>query len=173
MGPPNPRFIIEGSDFFDRTSRGEEIDLELNELITKRELSGEYRLEASGQPTEKFSEGDLMVFSMGGGGGYGDVLERDPNLVRKDLLDKMITKDIAEKIYGVLFVSESLEIDSDKTEKRRNRMRRTRLRKGKSFDDFIEGWLEKRPRDDIIQYYGDWPEPRVPEYNKRFWGQLV
>ena len=173
MGPPNPRFIIEGSDYFEKTSRGEEIDLELNELITKRELSGEYRLEASGQPTEKFSEGDLMVFSMGGGGGYGDVLERDPNLVRKDLIDKMITKDIAEKIYGVLFVSDSLEIDPDKTEKRRNRMRQARLRQGKSFDDFIDGWSEKRPRDDIIEYYGDWPEPRVPEYRKPFWGQLV
>ena len=43
----------------------------------------------------------------------------------------------------------------------------------KSFDDFIDGWLEKRPRDDIIQYYGDWPEPRVPGYRKPFWGQLV
>ena len=173
MGPPNPRFIIQGSDFFERTANGENIELDLNELITKQKLSGEYRLEASGQPTEKFAEGDLMVFSMGGGGGYGDVLERATDLVRKDLIEGMITRNVAEKIYGVLFKDDTSEVDIERTKQKRDRMRRRRLNEGKRFDEFIETWSKKVPRNDIIEFYGDWPEPRVPGYKKPFWGQIA
>lgn len=37
------------------------------------------------------------------GGGYGNPLERDPMLVREDLLDGLITPEAAEADYGVIF----------------------------------------------------------------------
>jgi len=173
MGPPNPRVVIQGSDFFDKVRNGEEVNLDLHELITEQKLSGDYRLESSGQPTEQFSEGDIMIFSMGGGGGYGDVLERPTELVAKDLKEGMITSIVAESVYGVVLVDGTDQIDLSATENRRNKFRRTRLKEGKTFDEFIKVWSKKKPVQNIIEYYGDWPEPRAPGYNKPFWGLLV
>jgi acetophenone carboxylase len=173
MGPPNPRVVIQGSDFFDKVRNGEEVNLDLHELITEQKLSGDYRLESSGQPTEQFSEGDIMIFSMGGGGGYGDVLERPTELVAKDLKEGMITSIVAESVYGVVLVDGTDQIDLSATENRRNKFRRTRLKEGKTFDEFIKVWSKKMPSQNIIEYYGDWPEPRAPGYNKPFWGLLV
>jgi acetophenone carboxylase len=172
MGPPNPRVVIEGSDLFQRIEDGEDVELDLHALMTEQGLAGNYRIESSGQPTEKFAQGDIMIFSMGGGGGYGDVLERDPGAVQRDLDDGMITADVAERIYGVVFDGETGLIDDDATAKKRARMRRDRLRKAKPFDAFVADWRKKKPKDDIIAYYGDWPEPRAPGYDKPFWGQL-
>ena len=90
MGPPNPRIVIEGSDLLDKARAGGEVDLHMADLMAKRSVDGTWRIESSGQPTEKFAEGDLMIFTMGGGGGYGDVLERDPAAIQRDVDDGMI-----------------------------------------------------------------------------------
>ncbi|RKZ71491.1 MAG: acetone carboxylase subunit alpha, partial [Gammaproteobacteria bacterium] len=47
--------------------------------------------------------GELYMISQGSGGGYGDVLERDPQLVIKDIEERLITPDWAKKIYHVAF----------------------------------------------------------------------
>ena len=49
-------------------------------------------------------------------------------------------------------------------------MRKNRLKQGKPFDEFVAGWLKKRPNEEIIQNYGNYPEPRVENYDKPFWG---
>ena len=36
-----------------------------------------------------------------GGGGYGDPKERDPELVKKDVKNEVISKDAAAREYGV------------------------------------------------------------------------
>jgi acetophenone carboxylase len=65
---------------------------------------------------------------------------------------------------------DSFEIDLDASEQRRAAIRREPLEKGKPFHDFIQGWLEHRPPDDIMKHYGAWPDPRVEGYDKPFWG---
>jgi len=47
-------------------------------------------------------EGDLVRLITAGGGGYGDPLERDPQLVLDDVLDGYITIEEAKNIYGVI-----------------------------------------------------------------------
>ena len=58
-----------------------------------------------------------------GGGGYGDPLERDPDRVCKDVLEKWETAERAHEIYGVVFSGavedESLSVDAVATTKRR------------------------------------------------------
>ena len=173
MGPPNPRVMIDNTDLYEQIGQGKDVDLELHSLLTEQRIGGNYRVDSSGQQTEKAAEGDLMIFSMGGGGGYGDVLEREADGIQEDLDTGMITRNVAEKIYGAEFDSETDRIDPEATDRKRARMRRDRLKKAMPFDDFIAGWLTRKPKDDIIAYYGDWPEPRVPGYNKPFWGQLT
>lgn len=169
-GPPNPRVIIKKSDFFDRIRKGEDVQVSQYDLVRNGSIAGEYRLEASGQLAERFEEGDLMAFSMGGGGGYGDVLERAPEAVAADLRDGLITEEVAEKVYGVVVEPEAGDIDERKTERRRDRIRRERLAKGKPFEAFMKEWRKKRPPDWVIGDYGTWPDPRVPAYDKPFWG---
>ena len=168
-GPPNPRIIIKDTDLFAQIGRGKDVDISYYDLLTKRGLKGNYRIEPSGQPTEKFAEGDIMIFSTGGAGGYGDVLEREPALVAKDLRDNMITQRVAEKVYAVAMRRDG-SIDPAATARTRAARRRARLKRGKPFDAFMARWSKLRPAADIIEYYGAWPEPRVPGYAKSFWG---
>jgi N-methylhydantoinase B len=46
---------------------------------------------------------DVFRHEMAGGGGYGDPLDRDPALVREDVLDEKITVPHARAAYGVVF----------------------------------------------------------------------
>jgi N-methylhydantoinase B/oxoprolinase/acetone carboxylase alpha subunit len=170
-GPPNPRFIIRNSDLFDRIRAGEILDIYSQyDLLTKQPLKGEYILEASPQNTQKFQEGDLFISAVGGGGGYGDVLEREPDQVLKDLREQMITPDIALNVYGVVLDTEGIGIDRKATEARRRAIRDERLCKGKPFREFMAEWKAKRPAKEIVEYYGHYPEPRVSGYDKDFWG---
>ena len=69
---------------------------------------------------------DVFIVAWAGAGGYGDPLERDPDLVEKDLLQQSVTKDWAQLAYGLVFDKKGL-IDRQATEERRSQMRRDRL----------------------------------------------
>jgi N-methylhydantoinase B len=47
-------------------------------------------------------EGSSFVVYTGGGGGYGDPLERDPELVLEDVLEELLTVEQARERYGVV-----------------------------------------------------------------------
>lgn len=59
----------------------------------------------------------------GGGGGYGNPLERDPQRVLRDVVEKWETPERAEDIYGVVFIGalddDSLAVDEAATAARR------------------------------------------------------
>ncbi|MBM3485210.1 MAG: hypothetical protein FJX67_01040 [Alphaproteobacteria bacterium] len=169
-GPPNPRFIIRNSDFFDQIKAGKDVKLGQYQLLTEKNLKGNYLLSSSSKDAEPLREGDIIVHSVGAAGGYGDVLERDPEAVLKDLEDEQITADVAAKIYGVVIDAKTGLIDAVKTDKQRAAIRRERLAKGKPFDQFIAKWLALKPPAEILTRYGGWPEPQVPGYRKPFWG---
>lgn len=55
-------------------------------------------------------EGDLIEIVTTGGGGWGDPLERDPELVRLDVIRGLVSRERAELDYGVVFDGEGEEI---------------------------------------------------------------
>jgi len=75
--------------------------------------------------------GDFVYLYGGGGGGYGDPLDRDVELVLQDVKKQLITGEFAKNIYGVVFEPEvsgvlsgfnevnSVAINVDATEKKR------------------------------------------------------
>ncbi len=65
-------------------------------------------------------EGELVRFVTGGGGGYGDPEQRDPELVLEDVRDDFITIEEAEEVYGVRIDPHQLEIDWEATNKLRS-----------------------------------------------------
>jgi N-methylhydantoinase B len=64
------------------------------------------------------NEGDEMLFVTPSGGGYGDPLERDPELVAVDVADELVSVEDARDHYGVV-VSADGSIDVVATDKLR------------------------------------------------------
>jgi N-methylhydantoinase B len=63
--------------------------------------------------------GEVLMQLTSGGGGYGEPLEREPELVRDDVLSGFVSFERARAVYGVAFVDEiqaaSLEVDTEVT----------------------------------------------------------
>jgi len=50
---------------------------------------------------QRIPAGERVVLKLPGGGGYGDPLERDPDLVRRDVEDGLVSREHAREAYGV------------------------------------------------------------------------
>ena len=65
------------------------------------------------------------VVRTGGGGGWGDPLERDPALVRADVTEELVSREAALEHYGVV-LRDDLMLDETATQKERERLRSSR-----------------------------------------------
>ncbi|MBE3586028.1 MAG: hydantoinase B/oxoprolinase family protein [Thermoanaerobacter sp.] len=72
---------------------------------------------------EKITPDQTIYWAMTGGGGYGSPLEREPWLVREDVIDEYITLETARNVYGVVINPATFEIDYKATEKLRQKMK--------------------------------------------------
>jgi N-methylhydantoinase B len=66
-----------------------------------------------------------VIVRTGGGGGWGDPLERDTNHVRTDVIEEFISRDAANEHYGVV-LQDDLTLDQAATEQRRSALRSAR-----------------------------------------------
>jgi N-methylhydantoinase B len=69
------------------------------------------------------NEGDEMLFVTPSGGGYGEALERDPQLVLLDWADELLSAEEAGAVYGVVIDEERGAVDEDGTATLRERLR--------------------------------------------------
>jgi N-methylhydantoinase B len=60
--------------------------------------------------------GDLVRVETNAGGGFGDPLERDAELVLKDVLDRYVTVDRAREDYGVVIDAQKMSVDVQATQ---------------------------------------------------------
>jgi N-methylhydantoinase B len=67
--------------------------------------------------------GDSATIRGGGGGGYGDPTEREPDKVREDVYQGYVTLGAARDTYGVVLDAETLTVDAAATQKRRAEIR--------------------------------------------------
>lgn len=79
-------------------------------------------------PTKEY---DILIQHFGGGGGYGDPLDRDPELVATDVRNHATSLEAAQKVYRVVLAPKTLGADKVATEKARNEARKERLQKAK------------------------------------------
>jgi len=70
-------------------------------------------------------DGDLVSVQTGGGGGWGDPLDRDPERVRDDVVAGYVSLEAARREYGVVLDPEQLTVDAAATERLRAEMRRS------------------------------------------------
>jgi N-methylhydantoinase B len=62
------------------------------------------------------------IVRTGGGGGWGDPLERDPEAVRRDVIEEFVSVQAARDRYGVVFAADGT-VDAAATAQRRNALR--------------------------------------------------
>ena len=67
--------------------------------------------------------GDVITFHNPGGGGYGDPLERDPELVESDVISGYVSLEKAREDYGVIIDPETMKLDLGATQRLRDSIR--------------------------------------------------
>lgn len=64
-------------------------------------------------------QGDVFRHVLAGGGGWGDPMTRDPQLVLDDIVLGKVDRDHARKVYGVVITGEPPYVDAEATRKAR------------------------------------------------------
>jgi N-methylhydantoinase B len=68
---------------------------------------------------EPITAGQRVMYDYGGGGGWGDPLDRDPQAVLDDVLDEYVSPEAAARDYGVVLTGSltdlTLAVDHDAT----------------------------------------------------------
>ncbi|MDI3328832.1 MAG: hydantoinase B/oxoprolinase family protein [Alicyclobacillaceae bacterium] len=128
------------------------------EIMNHKPFPGQYSTHHTGLQFEMVNPGEVYMQAQGGGGGYGDVLERDPEQVMADLQQGRISHWVAQNIYKVAYDPETLVVNSEETERLRKEERRARLRRGVPFQEFAAKWTRSEPPRDL-PFYGSWDRP--------------
>ncbi len=71
---------------------------------------------------------DVLYMRVASGGGYGNPLERDPELVRNDVLNGIVSREEAREIYGVVLDGDECEVDLAATRALRKSSREEELK---------------------------------------------
>ncbi len=156
-----PGIRVVGTDVIE-TLRSGRSDIPVNdvELVERNVFGGDLILEHQTRSAIVSHRGELFCSSTQGGGGYGDVLEREPDAVVADLRRGIVTAEVAQEVYRVAFDPETLEVDEAETARLRGAERERRRERGKPWDEFHAEWNRLQPPDSVLKYYGTWPDAR-------------
>lgn len=126
-------------------------------LMNERPFKGDavYTSNRAAIPFELCTEGELYMMSQGAGGGYGDVLDRDPAHVMTDIEEGLVSHEVAQALFCVRYDESTLVVDAQATAAARRQEREARIARGKPFDDFVKSWTRCEPPAGI-PYFGSW-----------------
>lgn len=149
-------------------------DTNLQDIVERREKyplgdpdpsSGGFEEKIEGDVTRKYynmiypielENDDLVHYSLSGGPGYGDPLERELDDVKKDLEDGIYTKNVVRDVYGVVAEHDKenneWNIDDEATNERREEIRREREENSVSFEEFWENERKKITEDELVKH---------------------
>jgi N-methylhydantoinase B len=95
---------------------------------TIEQLNGELEVWPAMKVT-RLDRGDVLLWNYASGGGYGDPLQRDPQLVLKDVAQKLVSTQCSSEIYGVVFTP-NFAVDIERTQQQRAKLRQERSEQG-------------------------------------------
>jgi len=80
----------------------------------------------------ELKKGDKIYYSSSGGGGFGEALDREPELVLEDVMDEWLTIETAKKFYGVVIKAIDAEALDYKIDMAATKKLRATLKKKKN-----------------------------------------
>lgn len=117
-GSCNVNTLLVGTDIREHFRQGE--------VVTRtKTLRGEGRDLGAKPGRFALARDDVFEYTWQGGGGYGDPLERQVELVLRDVRSGVVSREWAERLYGVV-ITPALEVEGEATETLRAEMRRQR-----------------------------------------------
>ena len=160
--PLTPMILITDCNVIEMMKRGEKVPMDLDEILSKEAFPGaRYHNFGTHVPPTMLKEGEIFVFTGGtAGSGYGDVLEREPELAMKDLRNGIVSHWTVQNVYHIAYDPERLIPDYEKTKELREKERQARLARGKTYEEFEKDWLNKRPPAEFLEWYGSWPDAK-------------
>lgn len=130
------------------------------ELMNSRPLANaRHETQTMAMPFEFVQRGEIYLMSQGAGGGYGDVLERAPAAVMRDVRDGILSLAVARSVYHVVIDSETLNVDEEATGVARAAERAQRLARGKPYAEFLKEWVTPGPQNLPAPFFGCWDKP--------------
>lgn len=106
----------------------------------ERTYKGEQVWEEGPYITRPHKAGDIFSHAYNGGGGLGDVLERDPIKTAWDVENGFLTREAAEKVFGIILKEDAEgypQADIDATVARRAELRKKRLKQAIPVSEWI------------------------------------
>jgi N-methylhydantoinase B/oxoprolinase/acetone carboxylase alpha subunit len=150
-------------------------DADMFTLMNEQKIEGvSYEAVKMAVPFELYGEGELFMQSQGAGGGYGDVLERDPAMTIADLEDELVSHETARDLYKLVYNEQTLVVDIEATEAACKAERQARIARGQSWDEFVAEHVKDEPPS-AAPFYGSWngsQELYAGPYGKGLPGQL-
>ena len=162
-GPPvYPLCKIQDVNIFEQLERdAKSIRFDILDMMNNQTVdNGRYSTHPMAMTFEICQQGEVYMMCQGTGAGYGDVLLRDPANVMKDIEENLISHETARDIFKVEFNPITLLVDEAATKAARDAERRSRLARGKPFDDFVAEFVTPEPPEHL-PYYGSWDDPKV------------
>ena len=126
--------------------------------MSSAEHGGQSHEKANALPFGPMREGDGFASRAPGGGGWGDVLERDPEAVMQDLRTGIYSHWSARKVFCVAYDERTLIVDQPATIRLRAAERVARRARGKPYAEFRAEWERLSPPPELLRTYGSWPD---------------
>ena len=155
--PAYPLAKIKNINIFDTLKDNpEQFEFDMVKLMNQRRIpGGDYIVQDAGMNFEPCAEGEIYMICQGSGGGYGDVLDRDPAMVMTDIENQLLSPEVARDIYKVAFNESNLVLDEEQTSLLRDNERKARIARGIPYDEFVKTWVKSEPAADL-PYMGSW-----------------
>jgi acetone carboxylase, alpha subunit len=114
-----------------------------------------YSTHHMGTGFELADEGEVYMICQGSGGGYGDVLDRDPESVLGDVAAGYLSPETAREIYFVVYDEGNPTVDAEATTAARDAERAARKTRGVPYAEFVASWVTAEPPSHL-PHYGSW-----------------
>jgi N-methylhydantoinase B/oxoprolinase/acetone carboxylase alpha subunit len=132
------------------------------EALLEGRFGGTVVSQPYGSTVHPVGAGESIIVGLSTGGtGHGDPLDRDPALVERDVTKNLVSAEVARSVYGVIFDDRTDRVDAAATGSERARQVADRLSRGCPFDEFCEQWLQRKPPEEILEFFGSWPDGAV------------
>ncbi|MBI3090542.1 MAG: hydantoinase B/oxoprolinase family protein [Candidatus Tectomicrobia bacterium] len=155
----HPGLQVRHSNLFEKLAQSAlDLPTSSKQLMRERTISGAYTVESKTRRPRILERGDLFIVNVAGGGGYGDVLERDPQALMEDLRKGAVSPWAIEQVYRVAYNPATLKVDDGETQRRRQAARARRKEQALPYAEFVAAWSRRRPPEGVLRYFGSWPD---------------